>query len=269
MENLGAKFYFLSEKSDCRWICSRAVQFDLSGRESLISKAGVFHWISLWVPENHYSRLEILFLCFKFSFSPIFLFFFFLPSLSISEAEQPNLGNYWSLGDTEDFQMVFMFFGTVYIWPISFSRNSWIPPSFFFSLQLWKPGLLPWGKGEELRKARLGSRRWIYSDFIFISFSRVKFYTASPWPAGFNHSKRTLFIKCLFQAVSNPSAPALFSIVSRNISSPGGLWIALESGEVRIYLLLTVDLSRQRLQLRQEADTLCQLLPSTGCKMRE
>lgn len=117
---------------------------------------------------------------------------------------------------------------------------------------------MPWGEGEELRKARLGSRRWIYSDFIFISFSWVKFYTASPWPAGFNHSKRTLFIKCLFQAVSNPSAPALFSIVSRNISSPGGLWIALESGEVRIYLLLTEDLSRQRLQLRQEADTLCQ-----------
>lgn len=266
MENLGAKLYFQSEKSDCRWIRSRAVQSDLSERESLISKAGVFHWISLRVPENHYSWLEILFLCFKFSFPPLFLFFF-LPSLSISEAEQPNVGNYWSLGDTEDFQMVFMFFGTVYIWLISLVGILGFPP--FFSLQLWKPGLLPWGKGEELRKARLGSRRWIYSDFIFISFSRVKVYAAIPWPAGFNHSKRTLFIKCLFQAVSNPSAPALFSIVSRNISSPGGLWIASESREVRIYLLLTVDLSRQRLQLRQEADTLCQLLPSRGCKMRE
>lgn len=132
MANLGAEFYLQSEKSDCRWICSSAVQFELSGRESLISQAGVFHCISLWVPENHYSWLEIVFLCFKFSFSPFF--FFFLPSLSISEAEQPNVGNYWSLRDTEDFQTVFMFFGTVYIWLISFSRNSWIsnhPPSFF------------------------------------------------------------------------------------------------------------------------------------------
>lgn len=32
---------------------------------------------------------------------------------SVFEAKQPNGGNYQSLGDTEDFQMVFMFFGTV------------------------------------------------------------------------------------------------------------------------------------------------------------
>lgn len=74
---------------------------------------------SVWVPENHYSWLESLFLCFKFSF-------FLLLSLSIFEAEQPNVGNYQSLGDTGDVQMVFMFFGTVEIWLMSFSRNSWI-----------------------------------------------------------------------------------------------------------------------------------------------
>lgn len=89
---------------------------------------------------------------------PFLPFFFFLPSLSISEAEQPNVGNYWSLRDTEDFQTVFMFFGTVYIWLISFSRNSWIsnhPPS-FFSLCSYENQVCCLGGGT---RERLGSRR--------------------------------------------------------------------------------------------------------------
>lgn len=172
MANLGAEFYLQSEKSDCRWICSSAVQFELSGRESLISQAGVFHCISLWVPENHYSWLEIVFLCFKFSFSPFF--FFFLPSLSISEAEQPNVGNYWSLRNTEDFQTVFMFFGTVYIWLSSFSRNSWIsnhPPS-FFSLCSYENQVCCLG-GRGGNKGEAGKQKmnlfWLYLYFILPS----------------------------------------------------------------------------------------------------
>lgn len=100
---------------------------------------------------------------------------------------------------------------------------------YFFSFYSYEKQVCCLGGREQDEEGKAGKKRWIYSDFIFISVSQVKFYTVSLRPAGFNHFKRTLFIKCLFQAVSNPSAPSLFSIVSKNISSPGGLWIASES----------------------------------------
>ena len=100
---------------------------------------------------------------------------------------------------------------------------------FFFPLYSYEKQVCCSGGREQDEEGEAGKRRWIYSDFIFISASQVKFYALLLRPAGFNHFKRTLFIKCLFQAVSNPSAPSLFSIVSKNIGSPGGLWIASES----------------------------------------
>lgn len=95
----------------------------------------------------------------NFPFPLFFFFFFFLPSLSISEAEQPNLGNYWSLGDTEDFQMVFMFFGTVYIWLISFSRNSWIPPLLFFLFAVMKTRFAALGEGRGAEESEAGKQK--------------------------------------------------------------------------------------------------------------
>lgn len=101
-----------------------------------------------------------------FLFPSVSFFFFFLPSLSISEAEQPNVGNYWSLGDTEDFQMVFMFFGTVYIWLISFSRNSWISP-LSFSLCSYENQVCCLGG----RERRWGKRGWEVEDEFILTLS--------------------------------------------------------------------------------------------------
>lgn len=169
MENLGAKLYFQSEKSDCRWVRSRAVQSDLSERESLISQAGVFHWISLRVPENHYSWLEILFLCFKFSFSPLFLFFSPLPL------------NFWSWAAKRWELLVsrrhgrfsngfHVFWNSLHLADL-FSRNSWIPPLFLFAVMKTRFAALGEGRGAEESKA--GKQKmnlfWLYLYFILPS----------------------------------------------------------------------------------------------------
>lgn len=152
MANLGAKFYFQSEKSDCRWICSRAVQFDLSEVESLISKAGVFHCISLWVPENHYSWLEILFLCFKFSFSPLFLSFSSPPSQFLKLSSQ-------MLGITGllETQKIFKWF-SCFLEQFTFGWSLLVgilgfPPSFLFAVMKTRFGALGGGRGAEESKA--------------------------------------------------------------------------------------------------------------------
>ena len=77
---------------------------------------------------------------------------------SIFDAKQPNVGNCYSLGDTEGFQMVFMFLGTAEIWLISFSRNSGIIiiSFFFFLFTVMKNRFAVLGEGSRMRKVRLG-----------------------------------------------------------------------------------------------------------------
>lgn len=217
-------FFFQSgKKIHFRWICSRQSNLTFLKGNRLSVRQVFFSVLQS-------GSLKIITHDWK-SCSCVLNFPFFNSSPpSIFDAKQPNVGNCYSLGDTEGFQMVFMFLGTAEIWLISFSRNSGIIIiSFFFPLYSYEKQVCCSGGREQDEEGEAGKRRWIYSDFIFISASQVKFYALLLRPAGFNHFKRTLFIKCLFQAVSNPSAPSLFSIVSKNIGSPGGLWIASES----------------------------------------
>lgn len=146
MEDLRAQifsFFFQSgKKIHFRWICSRQSNLTFLKGNRLSVRQVFFSVLQS-------GSLKIITHDWK-SCSCVLNFPFFNSSPpSIFDAKQPNVGNCYSLGDTEGFQMVFMFLGTAEIWLISFSRNSGIIIiSFFFSsLQLWKTGLLFWGKG--------------------------------------------------------------------------------------------------------------------------
>jgi len=145
-------FFFQSgKKIHFRWICSRQSNLTFLKGNRLSVRQVFFSVLQS-------GSLKIITHDWK-SCSCVLNFPFFNSSPpSIFDAKQPNVGNCYSLGDTEGFQMVFMFLGTAEIWLISFSRNSGIIifSFFFFLFTVMKNRFAVLGEGSRMRKVRLG-----------------------------------------------------------------------------------------------------------------